>query len=128
MTLQPPTNWNPLEGIDETLASIDEARDEHTSKGIFQHLVRNITEFERSVSDTHEVSAILASFGQPVLLHVNHVSFIYPKLIIFKGMTENRDNATLIQHFNQLNFLLVKVKRLTPGTQKTPIGFGPWTN
>ena len=106
--------------------SIARARDEHTSKGIFQHLVKTITDFEASLDSNHEVAAMLASFGQAVTLHVTTVSFIYPKLIVFAGVLEDGNSATLIQHINQLSFLLAKAKRLAPETPRQPIGFGPW--
>ena len=108
------------------LESIERVRDEHTSKGIFQHLVKTISDFEAGLDSDHEVAAMLASFGQAVTLHVTNVSFIYPKLIVFAGVMEDGNSATLVQHINQLSFLLAKVNRLAPETPRKPIGFGPW--
>ena len=110
----------------EIFRSVAEARDEHTSKGIFRHLVDQVTEFEEALDTEHEVGAMLASFGQAITLHVNRLSFIYPKLIVFDGLLEGGESARLVQHVGQLSFLLLKVKRLNPSEPRLPIGFGPW--
>ena len=69
---------------------------------------------------------MLASFGQSITIHVNELSYIQPSIIIFRGVFENSQTVELLQHVNQLNFLLLKVPRLKPDEPRRPIGFASW--
>ncbi len=87
----------------------------------FEILKRYIQEFERSLDAEHEVGIMMTNFGQSVLMQVTQVSYENPVLMVFKGFVNGRE-ATLIQHINQLNFMLTSVEK-EPDRPKRQIGF-----
>ena len=87
----------------------------------FEILEKYITEFEASLDDEHEVGVMLTNFGQTVLMSVTSITYENSVLMIFKGFVNGRE-ATLIQHINQLSFLLTTVKK-EPDRPKRRIGF-----
>lgn len=88
----------------------------------FELIKRYISNFEDSLDNEHEVSVMLTNFGQSVVMHVTEIGYEKSVLMIFKGYV-NGQRATLIQHVNQLNFLLVASPRMEPEKPKQRIGF-----
>lgn len=88
----------------------------------FEILKKYIEEFQNSLDSEHEVGMLLTNFGQNILLKVTYISFEPPVLMIFKGYVNNKE-STLVQHVNQLNFLLTSVDK-EPDRPKRRIGFG----
>lgn len=89
----------------------------------FSILKEYIEEFYNSLDDEHEVGIQLTSFNKDILLNVAYVGYEEPVLIIFKGLVNGKE-ATLIQHINQLSFLLVSIEKKL-GKPKQKIGFAP---
>ncbi len=87
----------------------------------FKILKEYIDDFQNSLDSEHEVGMYLSCFGQNILLNVTHIDYENPVLIIFEGYVEGQE-ATLIQHVNQLNFLLISVKK-DASRPKRQIGF-----
>lgn len=87
----------------------------------FEILKRYIQEFEHSLDAEHEVGIMMTNFGQSVLMQVTQVSYEDPVLMVFKGFVNGRE-ATLIQHINQLNFMLTSVEK-EPDRPKRQIEF-----
>lgn len=87
----------------------------------FKILKRYIQEFEHSLDAEHEVGIKMTNFGQTVLMHVQQITYENPVLMVFKGYVNGRE-ATLIQHINQLNFMLTSVEK-EPDRPKRRIGF-----
>ncbi len=87
----------------------------------FDILKRYIQEFESSLDAEHEVGIMMTNFGQSVLMQVTQVTYEDPVLMVFKGYVNGRE-ATLIQHINQLNFMLTTVEK-EPDRPKRQIGF-----
>lgn len=87
----------------------------------FDILKEQIREFEATLDAEHEVALLLTNFGQSVLMQVTEISYRMPVLMVFKGYV-NGTESTLIQHVNQLNFLLTAVKK-DPERPKNKIGF-----
>ena len=69
----------------------------------------------------HEVGLMMTNFVQSIVMRVTEISYKNPVLIIFKGYVNGR-MSTLIQHINQLNFLLTTIEIL-PNKPKRKIGF-----
>lgn len=90
----------------------------------YELLCEDIKEFESSLDNEHEVSLKLASFGQSITLSVTEIGYSNPSLIHFYGYVGN-DKAHLIQHVNQLNFLMVATPKLDPAKPARRIGFQP---
>lgn len=92
-----------------------------SSENQFLILKDYITSFEESLDSEHEVGMLLTNFGSSVMLHVTYITYEEPVLMVFKGYA-NGQPATLIQHVNQLNFLLTSVLK-EPNRPKHRIGF-----
>lgn len=87
----------------------------------FEILCKYIKEFESKLDSEHEVGLLLTNFGQSVTMHVTEIGYEKSVLMIFKGYVDG-NISTLIQHINQLNFLLTSVPKEN-GRPKKPIGF-----
>lgn len=87
----------------------------------FDILKEYIVDFQNNLDSEHEVGIYLSSFGQNILLNVTHIYYEDPVLIIFEGYVKGQ-KSTLIQHVNQLNFLLTSVKK-EDSRPKRQIGF-----
>lgn len=87
----------------------------------FEILKQYIEDFQNSLDSEHEVGMLLTNFGQNILLRITYISYEYPALIIFKGYVNDKE-STLIQHVNQLNFLLTSVEK-DSDRPKRKIGF-----
>jgi hypothetical protein len=112
-------------GIEKVMDGLAEAqhRQRNPVIGVFEALERYIGEFEASLTAGQEVGARLVSFGQDLLLHVSQVGYSAPNLIVFDGHLDNRhDRVRLVQHVNQLSFLLVAVP-IPSDEVRQPIGF-----
>ena len=88
----------------------------------FELIKKYITDFEDNLDNEHEVGVMLTNFGQSVVMQVTEIGYEKSVLMIFKGYV-NGQRATLIQHVNQLNFLLVASPRKEPEMPKQRIGF-----
>lgn len=91
------------------------------STSIFEVLLNYIDNFQNELDSEHEASLYLANFGQNILLDVTHIICEPPSLIVFKGYC-NGKQSTLVQHIDQLNFLLTSVDK-KPDHPKRKIGF-----
>lgn len=87
----------------------------------FELIKRYIEEFEASLDPEHEVGVMLTNFGQSVLMQVAEIGYEKSVMLVFKGYVNGRP-STLIQHINQLNFLLTTVDK-DPEKPKRKIGF-----
>ena len=88
----------------------------------FELIKHYIKEFEDSLDPEHEVGLLLTNFGQSVLMQVTEIGYEKSVMLVFKGTVNGRP-ATLIQHINQLNFLLTSVDRMEQDKPKQKIGF-----
>ena len=88
----------------------------------FEILKRYIKAFEQSLDAEHEVGIMMTNFGQSIIMQVTMVTYEDPVLMVFKGFVNGRE-ATLIQHINQLNFMLTTIDK-EPDRPKRQIGFG----
>jgi len=87
----------------------------------FQILKKYIQKFESTLDNDHEVGLMLTNFGQTVLMQVTRITYEEPVLMIFSGTVNGRE-STLIQHMNQLSFLLTSVEK-DKDAPKRKIGF-----
>jgi len=100
----------------------DLARDFHLADYQYELLCKNIKEFQDSLDKNHEVGLYLSSFGQSMLLYVTNIGYSNPYLLHFYGYYKGKE-AHLIQHINQLSFLLTAVPKLDPEKPAFRIGF-----
>jgi hypothetical protein len=82
-----------------------------------KQLLQIIEDFKSRLDDDHEVGAFIANGELP--FHVRDVSR-QDALFLFKGVDNQDQEVLAVQHFSQLNFQLVKLKKIKPSTS---IGF-----
>lgn len=87
----------------------------------FEIIKDYVEKFEATLDSEHEVGLILTNFGQSMVMQVTNISYEKSVLMVFKGYV-NGNEATLIQHVHQLNFLLTKIEK-EPNRPKRTIGF-----
>lgn len=87
----------------------------------FKIIKRYVQDFEKKLDSEHEVGIMMTNFGQSVLMRVNCITYEPPVLMVFKGIVNERE-AILVQHINQLNFLLTTIS-IVPTHPKRTIGF-----
>lgn len=89
----------------------------------FKQLSHYMEEFDKELNQEHEVGIKLVNFGQTVQFTVHNIGYFNPKLICFYGEMPDGSAIQLVQHVNQISFLLTAVKRKDPEKPKRPIGF-----
>lgn len=87
----------------------------------FEIIKKYIQEYEEKLDNAHEVGVMMTNFGQSVIMQVVEISYEEPVLMVFKGYVNGKESV-LIQHMNQLNFLLTALDRVEE-KPKNPIGF-----
>lgn len=87
----------------------------------FEILKRYIQEYEMNLDKKHVVGIMLTNFGQSVLMQVQEIRYEKSVVLIFKGLVNNQ-KSILIQHINQLNFLLTSIP-IEKEKEKRKIGF-----
>lgn len=87
----------------------------------YEIIKKYIREFQASLDEEHDVGLLLTNFGQSILMEVTSVSYEQSVLMVFRGKV-NGNEATLIQHVSQLNFLLTAISK-EPEQPKRKIGF-----
>ena len=89
---------------------------------VFSHLRTEIENFEKTLDDTHEISFQLTCFGLSMVMSVTSIGYQNPNLLYFYG-TINGQKAQLVQHVNQLNFLILSTKIEDESRPPRRIGF-----
>jgi hypothetical protein len=83
----------------------------------FEQLQEIIKTFASKLDDDHEVGAFIANAELP--FHLRGVAR-QGALFLFEGVDNQDQEVLAVQHFSQLNFQLVKLKKLKPSAS---IGF-----
>lgn len=87
----------------------------------FEILKKYVSDYEKTLDSEHEVAMILTNFGQTITMQVTHIGYEKYALMVYKGFV-NGNPATLIQHVNQINFLLTSIPK-PDDRPKQKIGF-----
>lgn len=90
----------------------------------YEVIMEQIKDFEDALDDDQEVALKLTSFGQSITMAVTGIGYANPSTLFFYGLVGDQE-ATLIQHVSQLNFLLLAVKKTDPEKPARRIGFVP---
>ena len=88
---------------------------------MYERIVRSIIDFENALDSTQEVGARLVNFSACEVIAIDNVGWRGGDLIIFCGKTADGNAAQLLQHFSQVNMLLVALK--VNNGQPNRIGF-----
>src|SRR5882672_6736106 len=91
---------------------------------LYERLATQIQEFEKSLDSTHELGAMLASFGREVTIRVADIGYHNPYFIVFEGEDlETGDRVRLVQHVSQISVLFRAVPKLPDHVEPVRIGF-----
>lgn len=88
---------------------------------VAQKLFDAVIKFQDGLPDSDDVAIQLVKFNESITIFVNSIGYIGYNLIVFSGTDTSGTPMKLIQHVQQVNFLLTSVKRQEPS--KRPIGF-----
>lgn len=88
-----------------------------------KRIISMINDFEDELDEEHEVGARLVNFGQTIQFHIEDIGYYNPSLIAFYGTLENGTSVQLIQHVNQISFLLVALPKLIKDEPARRLGF-----
>lgn len=88
-----------------------------------EKLYEAITAFQNSLPDSSDVAVALANFGVSTTIMINSIGYIGSNLIVFRRADNSGNPLELIQHVNQLDFLLTVVSKPVPEVLKRQIGF-----
>lgn len=94
-----------------------------TAEVIAEALCNEIIKFQSSLPVNTDVAISVVQFSQNTTLLVDSIGYIGYNLIWFSGTDSNGKPLKLIQHVQQLNFLLMVVPTPAPSTPKRKIGF-----
>ncbi|MEK5397503.1 MULTISPECIES: DUF6173 family protein [unclassified Paenibacillus] len=97
-------------------------RDYRNSDYQYEILITEIKAFESELNDDEEVCVRLASFGQSILMSVVEIGYSEPSILLFYGYVDGQ-YSQLIQHINQLSFLLMARPKSDPDKPARRIGF-----
>ena len=111
------------EALEENAGAQAKAEFAKSAGGAAEALFDHIKEFEAQTERAMEVGLLLVSFGQALTVHVVGVGYTQPNLVWFEGKLPDGAPVRLVQHFSQLSFLLTRVSRLDPDSERRPIGF-----
>lgn len=104
------------------------ARNEQFERGyaniFYEQLVKEIRNFDNSLDEDHEVGVKLVTYGNTYQFYLTDLGYHNPYLIFFYGILPDGSPIQLIQHVSQINFVLIKLKKLDPEKPKRKIGFG----
>lgn len=109
--------------ITQNIPFLESPRDYAQADYQYEMLMEQIKEFESTLDQDHEVMLLLSSFGQSVTMLVEEIGYANPSLIFFYGQVNGKD-STLVQHVNQLSFLIISVEKPAERSQPRRIGFG----
>lgn len=88
----------------------------------YEKIKEQISDFQSGLSNDVDVCVALASFGTNLIMQVTDIGYQNPDMSYFYGYI-NGNNAQLIQHISQLNFVLMAVKKEEPERPPRRIGF-----
>jgi hypothetical protein len=78
---------------------------------MFERLMTQIKEFEKTLMPDEEVGAYLSSFGARVLIQIDQVGYHNPYFIVFNGINvDDGQRVRLVQHTSQISVLFTAMK------------------
>jgi len=102
-------------------------RDQEFDSGFANVLARQIynqiISFDQSINTDEEIGIKLVQYGEVIKFAISGIGHQDPYLIYFHGFLDDGSPIQLIQHVNQVSFVLIKMKRPEPEKPKRQIGF-----
>lgn len=88
------------------------------------YLYKEIRDYQNKLPDTEDVAMSIVQFNQSITVLVREIGYIGYNLVCFHGEDTSGKPLELIQHVQQLKFLLMVVPQPAPEVPKRQIGFG----
>ena len=101
---------------------LPDLRNYHLADNQYDIIKQEILNFQEELDEEHEIAIALANFGNSYVINVSRIGYHNPDLLVFWG-TLNGSNVQLIQHVNQLNFLLMAIPKEDKSKPARRIGF-----
>lgn len=96
---------------------------EIAARDVFENIVRLIQDFELTLDKEEAIGIEVSHGGTSLKLLLGNISFCGSSLIKFSCIL-NKEKIELVQHIQQINFILVKIRLIEPKKDSTkPIGF-----
>ena len=89
-----------------------------SAENLCDQLIAEMAEFDRQLDESMEVGLRIVGMPREETLRVRDVTFVEPQAVVIHGDDENGRPTRLVQNLAQLNFLLVALDRLQPGSPK----------
>ena len=86
-------------------------------------IYEEIRDYQNNLPDTEDVAMSIVQFNQSITIFVKEIGYIGYNLVCFHGEDTSGKPLELIQHVQQLNFLLMVVQKPKPEVPKRKIGF-----
>lgn len=79
----------------------------------YKKILKEIKDFQAGLDNDHEIAACFVCLGANIKMTVYKIGYQNPDILCFYGLVDGKE-AQLIQHMNQLNFLLMAVDKSDP--------------
>lgn len=79
----------------------------------YKKILEEIKDFQAGLDSDRETAACLVCLGTNIKMTVHELGYKNPDILYFYGLIDGKE-AQLIQHVNQLNFLLMAVDKSDP--------------
>lgn len=99
----------------------------NSAEAISQRLYDAIRTYQYSLPNKDDVALQVVTFGSNTTILVERIGYIGSNLVVFGGKDSSGKPLELIQHINQLNFLMMVAPKPAVEAPKRQIGFaGEW--
>ena len=89
-----------------------------SAENLCDQLIAEMAEYDTQLDPSKEVGLRLVGVSTEATLRVRDVTFVEPHAVVIHGEDEDGQPTRLVQNLAQLNFLLVALNRLQPGSPK----------
>ena len=109
--------------MDMSLGKLSKMQLDSSAEQVAYYLYEEIRDYQNKLPDTEDVAMSIVQFNQSITIFVKEIGCIGYNLVCFHGEDTSGKPLELIQHVQQLNFLLMVVQKPAPEVPKRQIGF-----
>ena len=107
----------------QTMVNAAAIQEGSTAEYVANYLYEEIIKYQADLPEADDVALQVVQFNQSTLIFVENIGYIGYNMVCFHGTDGQGKPLELIQHINQLNFLLTVVPKPVPEQPKRKIGF-----
>ena len=107
----------------QTMVNAAAIQEGSTAEYVANYLYEEIIKYQANLPEADDVALQIVHFNQSTLIFVENIGYIGYNMVCFHGTDGQGKPLELIQHINQLNFLLTVVPKPVPEQPKRKIGF-----